>query len=254
MYGARLRKQLLPLIGAVAAFVFANDSWTHGAGHRVDGFNELVVYAPGTHERGIPGVELTPGVDGVDVDVPPIVHVHRFYYDGNKEFHGPILQGGPTIIVANHPKTGKRMYIEANLPAGSPVIAYHPLCITYAYQERRVVIEFCPLSDETAAVKMLPGYGVARKSRDAARRNAAARQSGRVAHGPLVESVGEFGRTAKTVVVGTAGAASHIAGSTIDGGRRVIEAVPPFVQLKSAGDQHRTNQAANSILDRPTIR
>ena len=88
----------------------------------MSGLNELVVYDPGTHERGLPAVQLMPNNCGnLGVEIPPAVHVHRYYYNGDKEFQGPIIQGGPTIVVANHPDNpGCTLYIRVNLPSGAP--------------------------------------------------------------------------------------------------------------------------------------
>ncbi len=38
------------------------------------------------------------------VDIAPTVHVHRYYYSGDKEIQGPIINGGPTVVVAITPK------------------------------------------------------------------------------------------------------------------------------------------------------
>jgi len=90
---------------------------------RASGLNQLVVIHPGAHERGLPAVRLVPTTDGtVKVDVPRTIHVHRYYYDGDKEYQGPIIQGGPTVVVANHPKSPTSTLIAAcrsSSPAGA---------------------------------------------------------------------------------------------------------------------------------------
>jgi hypothetical protein len=109
------------------------------------GLNELVIYLSSDHPRGVPNVEfrqIETDLRRMRIEIPPAVHVHRYYYNGNKEFQGPLVVGGPTVIVANHPKTNERLYIEAQLPAGAPVISYNRDSITYVFQEKRVEISF----------------------------------------------------------------------------------------------------------------
>lgn len=131
------------------------------AEHLSPGLHDIVVYDPGAHEIGLPKVRFRP--DG-QVDIPPAVHVHRFYYSGNKEIQGPLVAGGPTVVVANHPKTGERMYVEAMLPAGNPRIAYTKAAITYVYQDKRVAIRFhhFPFRTDRVTVHYHGGQGVGR--------------------------------------------------------------------------------------------
>lgn len=234
-YRSRLRARSA-ILGAIA---FVACTTAIRAEHRVAGLNELVVYAPGTHERGLPSVELQATEAGTFVDVPPTVHVHRYYFDGSKEYQGPILQGGPTVVVANHPRSGRKMYIEVNLPAGAPVIAYSPHCITYAYKERRVVIEFSCTSagDDHATVRMLPGKGVLRVLRDHARRKDAQNARQGTPKGKLGQAVCDAGKSAAKSVTGAAGIVTQTAGSAIDTGRKVVEALPPVNILQSAANQ-----------------
>ena len=106
------------------------------------GLNNLVILDPGKHERGLPAVEVKPSPNGLQVEVPPTVHVHRYYYSGDKIYQGPIIQGGPIVIVAKHPKTGVQMNVNAVLPPGAPRIAYTRNSITYVYPDQRVEVKF----------------------------------------------------------------------------------------------------------------
>ena len=135
------------------------------------GLNDLVILDPGTHERGLPAVEIKHVEGGREIDIPPKVHVHRYYYSGDKEFQGPIINGGPTVVVANHPKTGERMYIDVVLPAGAPRIAYNKHGITYVYPDKRVAVTFqhFPFDPNKSIVKIHHGQGLGRGIRRPAR-------------------------------------------------------------------------------------
>ncbi len=128
------------------------------------GLNDLVIMDPGKHERGLPAVLVTYMNEHPEIEIPPTLHVHRYYYSGDKIFQGPIIQGGPTVVVASHPKTGQRMYIDVVLPAGTPRIQYTGNAITYIYNatRRRVEIKFqhFPFRSGVAVVKHHSGKGL----------------------------------------------------------------------------------------------
>jgi hypothetical protein len=104
------------------------------------GLHDLVVYDPGVHQQGLPSPQFKKSGKGLTVEIPPAVHVHRYYYSGDKEIQGPLIRGGPTVVVANHPKTGERMYIDVMLPAGAPTIVYNKSGITYGPSHKK-----CPI-------------------------------------------------------------------------------------------------------------
>ena len=205
-------------------------SHLHAQEPREPGFNELLVIDPAVQENGLP----TAIVDGGNVEIPPTLHVHPYYYCGDKEYQAQILNGGPTIIVANHPKTGDKLYIDAVLPAGAPVIAYNSHSITYIYQDRRVFIEFPPLCKHKAVVKYVSGRGLIRETneqiaetkediRDASRRS------------KLVTELGEFKSDAGNVAKGTVGAAMTTGAVFVERTRAVTNVLPGVAALKSAG-------------------
>jgi hypothetical protein len=134
------------------------------------GLNDLVIMDPGKHERGLPAVFVSYMNDHPEIEIPPTLHVHRYYYSGDKIFQGPIIQGGPTVVVASHPKTGQRMYIDVVLPAGAPRIKYTGNTITYIYNaaRRRVEIKFqhFPFRSSVAVVKHHSGKGLGVAVRD----------------------------------------------------------------------------------------
>lgn len=125
------------------------------------GLNDLVILDPGEHERGLPAVVLGESDSGTTVEIAPKVHVHRFYYSGDKIFQGPIIQGGPTVLVVSHPKTGQKLYVNVVLPAGAPRIAYTKNTITYIYGNHRSEIKFrsFPFDPCVAIIKHSSGKG-----------------------------------------------------------------------------------------------
>ncbi|HWB14735.1 MAG TPA: hypothetical protein VG826_36265 [Pirellulales bacterium] len=211
------------------------------------GLNELVVYDPGRHERGLPAVEFTPTLDGkLKVDIPPAVHVHRYYYSGDKEFQGPVIPGGPTIVVANHPKTGQRMYVDAVLPAGAPKIAHNTCGITYVYPHQRVIITFSKWHTDKATVEYACGEGLDRRWHDfktacSARTHAALQRS------PLVQATKDTVCDVGKMALGAKDAAGETAANVINKGREMAHVIPGVTPLKSYAEQHRERAAQNAI-------
>jgi hypothetical protein len=104
---------------------------------------EIEVLDPGVDPEGNPAVQLGRGEDGQTiVDIPPTVLVHRYYYTGDRTFQAQMLRGGPVIIVVNHPKTGERTYVEAQLPPGAPRVTYKGNSIIYQYQHHAAILHF----------------------------------------------------------------------------------------------------------------
>jgi hypothetical protein len=104
---------------------------------------EIEVIDPGVDPNGNPAVLLERCADGtMQVNIPPVVLVHRFYYSGDRSFQGPMLPGGPSIVVANHPKTGERCYIPAQMMPGAPRVTYTGHAIEYDYGEHAVCVHF----------------------------------------------------------------------------------------------------------------
>jgi hypothetical protein len=220
------------------------------------GLNQLVVIPPGGHERGLPGIQLEPMTDGsLQVDIPRTIHVHRYYYDGDKEYQGPVIEGGPTIVVANHPKTGEQMYVNVTLPAGAPVIAYDKSGITYVYPDRRVEIKFSCWRTERVAVKHYSGQGLSRRASDAAERVTTASRNA-CAGSPTLRSVKELAGGSGGVVLGAAGGADTLVGGVLDRVKAVGEALPGVAPLCSfAGERtqrvyENTIRGARAVKDR----
>lgn len=76
------------------------------------------------------------------VDIPPVVLVHRYYYTGDRSFQGPMLPGGPSIIVVHHPRTGDRLYVQTQMLPGAPRVSYTQSTIEYDYGPQSIVLKF----------------------------------------------------------------------------------------------------------------
>ncbi len=104
---------------------------------------EIEVLDPGADPLGNPAVELQSGKGGtMQVDIPPVILVHRYYYSGDRSFRAQMLPGGPTIVVANHPKTGERCYIPVQMTPGAPRVTYTAKKIEYDFGRRGITIAF----------------------------------------------------------------------------------------------------------------
>ena len=104
---------------------------------------EIEILDPGVDPTGKPAVVVRPGLGGLQqVDIPPAVLVHRYYYTGNRTFQGPMLPGGPVIVVVNHPKTGERVYVPVTIPPGAPKVSYTGDSIRYEYGSQSVTLIF----------------------------------------------------------------------------------------------------------------
>ncbi|MEX1231397.1 MAG: hypothetical protein WEB58_14215 [Planctomycetaceae bacterium] len=134
-------------LAVVAVLLFCGNIVTTAfADHRrarVPATLEIEILDPGVDPVGNPAVMVGPdGPDGRQVDIPPTVLVHRYYYTGDRRFQGPLLPGGPSIIVVTHPYTHERMYVEANLLPGAPRVCYTASTIEYDYGNRGMTLSF----------------------------------------------------------------------------------------------------------------
>jgi hypothetical protein len=112
---------------------------------------EIAVLDPNVDPQGRPAIQMKakPGLAGTrEIDIPPAVLVHRFYYTGDRSFQAQLLPGGPCIVVVNHPKTAERLYIPVQMPPGAPRVIYTAHAIEYDFGKHGVTIQFglfaCP--------------------------------------------------------------------------------------------------------------
>ncbi|MCA9217696.1 MAG: hypothetical protein KDB27_31720, partial [Planctomycetales bacterium] len=227
----------------------------HGLNHQLlaqepvsVGLNQLEIIRPGNHERALPDVEFRDLSDSgrTLIDIPRTLHVHRFYYDGDREYQGPIVHGGPITVVANHPKYGEQLYVDVSLPNGAPVIAYSKSAITYVYPDRRVIVKFSPWKRDGVRVIYRSGQGAARTREDRivdlkARCKEAHESSrlGQAVHGSV--------QGAKSMAIGAKDAVDNVAGGLVEGSRKIVAMIPGAAALRSYGDSAAQRRYENSV-------
>ena len=105
--------------------------------------DELTILDPRTNAEGKPQPKVYFDANGErQVDIPPTVIVHNYYYSGDRDFRGPRLPGGPTILVVRHPVTKERQYLEVEMLPGSPRITYRKSYIDYNFGEHSIRVRF----------------------------------------------------------------------------------------------------------------
>ena len=105
---------------------------------------EIEVLDPNVDPMGNPAVVVVRNLGGGEsiVDIPPVVLVHRYYYTGDRSFQGPMLPGGPSIVVVNDPRDGQRCYIPVQMLPGAPRVHYTGRKIEYDYGRNGITISF----------------------------------------------------------------------------------------------------------------
>jgi hypothetical protein len=104
---------------------------------------EIEVLDPNVDPLGNPAVIVRDDGFGPSiVDIPPVVLVHRYYYTGDRCFQGPMLPGGPSIVVVNDPRDGQRCYIPVQMLPGAPRVHYSGRKIEYDYGRSGISISF----------------------------------------------------------------------------------------------------------------
>jgi hypothetical protein len=240
--------RLLTALGWIVLGVLNGPVQTAGQEPSAQGLHDLVVYDPGAHERGLPAPEFVPHADGLKVEIPPTVHVHRYYYSGDKEIQGPIIAGGQTVVVANHPKTGKRMYIDVVLPSGAPKIAYDKNSITYVYPNKRVSIVFSrmPWNCDEARIVNRNGQGVGRTVQNA-NQKVVAHVSDGITSSPLVQSGKEVTLETVDLLNGVKTSVGQAGAMGLDGIKTLSNMIPGVTYLKSLKEQQPQREYEDSI-------
>jgi hypothetical protein len=209
---------------------------------REPGFNELVVIDPGVEQNGLP----TPIVSNGQVEIPPTLHVHPYYYCGDKEYQAQIINGGPTIIVANHPRSGDKLYIDAVLPQGAPLVAYNARTITYIYPDRRVIIDFSLAGKSRAKVIYVNGRGAVREVHEQLAKNRAAIQDHQQ-KSRFVGEVKELGHDVGNVAKGTVGIVGRAGSVVVERTRALTRIIPGMQAIESVGDRSSERAALEEI-------
>ncbi|EAQ77148.1 hypothetical protein [Blastopirellula marina] len=212
---------------------------------RVAGLHDLVVVEPGMHRDGLPAVSIRDSGESFTAEIPPTLHIHRYFYSGDREFQGPIIQGGPTVIIASHPKTGQRVYTEVTLAAGSPVIAHNKHGIEYIYDHSRIEINY-GCDEQSVRVKYHSGQGVRRNLanfREHVFENAGQHLGQSQTLGALKETMHGGGQLAKSAV----GAVDSCTAKLLNGAKSLSSAIPGVTPLSSYADDQPARQYEKQI-------
>ncbi|MEZ6057568.1 MAG: hypothetical protein R3C01_12775 [Planctomycetaceae bacterium] len=138
--------RVIPIITAMMSLLVASTGWGQSCIRRpavtVSPVDEITILDPATNTEFKPTPIVLPGDGGQQVDIPPTVIVHNFYYTGDRDFRGPIFPGGPSIVVVSHPKTGERMYLEVQMLPGSPRVTYRDQYIDYDFGRETIRVRF----------------------------------------------------------------------------------------------------------------
>ena len=82
--------------------------------------DELEILDPRVDAEGKPRAQVLRGADGLaQLEIPPTIIVHRYYYTGDRDFQGPMLLGGPTLLAVIDPASGEKVSVETLLPPGA---------------------------------------------------------------------------------------------------------------------------------------
>lgn len=111
---------------------------------------EIEILDPNADPNGNPAVLLKDSAQSEDtqqVEIPPVVLVHRYYYTGDRTFQGPMLPGGPSIVVASHPVTNERVYVPLQMLPGAPRVIYRRNSIEFDYGAQGIKIHFSRFCD-----------------------------------------------------------------------------------------------------------
>ncbi len=181
---------------------------------------EIEVLDPNADPLGRPAVELTRDENGrMTIDIPPVVLVHRYYFTGERSFQAQLLPGGPTIVVANHPRTGERTYIDVQMPPGAPRVTYTDHAIEYDFGRTGVSVCFGLVGNPT--VKYRSGPSIADRVStmlhvDALKENAQTTQ----------ERLKNSAERTRMMANGAAATVGEAAGRVLDPAKGMLESLP----------------------------
>ncbi|MEZ6135384.1 MAG: hypothetical protein R3C53_10790 [Pirellulaceae bacterium] len=121
---------------------------------RVSPVLEIEVLDPNADPRGNPAVTVTTDAAGnSQVEIPPSLIVHRYYYTGDRSFRGPDLPGGPSIVIAQNPRDGQQVYLQVQMLPGSPIVHYTDRSIEYDFGNRAVIVSFPRVGEPTVSYR-----------------------------------------------------------------------------------------------------
>lgn len=121
---------------------------------RVSPVLEIELLDPNKDSRGNPAIVTSTDLSGnTQVDIPPTLIVHRYYYTGDRSFRGPDFPGGPSIVIAQNPRDGQQVYLPVQMLPGSPIVHYSSHCIEYDFGNRAVIVIFPKIGDPTVSYR-----------------------------------------------------------------------------------------------------
>lgn len=173
-------------------------------------------------------------------------HLHRLYYSGDKEYQGPNIKGGPTIVAATHPATSEHCEVRVVLPPGAPLIVYNKQSITYAYPDKRIRISFSRPFSNKVKVYFLRGKGIHRTLSESSKKiKTKIRETGKKSK--LVHTVKTILSERKDLAKGVVGVAETVADTGLSKANQVFNMLPGVALLKSAGERAAESQHVEEI-------
>ena len=181
---------------------------------------EIEILDPGVDPLGHPAVLLTESSleDMQEIDIPPAVLVHRYYYTGDRSFQAQLFPGGPSIVVAHHPKSGQKLYVPVQMLPGAPRVTYTKRAIEYDFGKTKIHVVFC--RKDRAVVKYRTGPTVWERVEHTLRTEQLSDLAGSLAHKTRTK---------------TAKAATFTKGTMLFAGDTVGAVTTPIKQLFSIG-------------------
>lgn len=121
---------------------------------RVSPVLEIELLDPNKDARGNPAiVTKTDAAGNTQIEIPPTLIVHRYYYTGDRSFRGPDFPGGPSIVIAQNPRDGQQVYLPIQMLPGSPVVHYTERSIEYDFGNRAVFVSFPKIGEPTVSYR-----------------------------------------------------------------------------------------------------
>ena len=197
--------------------------------------DEIAVLTPDQDTGQRPFPRVVEGADGLQhVEIAPSVVVHRYYYTGDRSFQGPFLPGGPTVIIAGHPRTGEQISVEARLLPGAPRIHYSRKSIRYDYGGSCITLDFGLLDTPTPRViyQQQPQVVTAAETR-ISRMSRTIREAG--AASGIRETAGELRKRSRDAVLGISERAADVQQVVLRGVTSVVDATPLKTLLTPSG-------------------
>lgn len=186
------------------------------------------------------------------VDVPPAVLVHKFYYTGDRTFQAQFLPGGPLIVSVNHPKTLERVYVPVTLPPGAPRVTYSDDTVRYDYGPQSVSLVFGHCGNPRVRYSQSTNASENARTRISATK---AQTRSFVQRTGIPQGMQRFRDTSKETFGTVADRISDVGTFVADGFRAAIQFIPgsqlltPDPEGRAVREQERLQRAADNRPD-----